>query len=607
MDFNFLSGSTVDNYHNFLFDVFKSGKAYLGFARNKPIWGLQCLCMIDLPKFQTGVDGSIIQSSFTDHIVGVPGGSMERFFDLKNVQMDPAILDLHREVFFCYTEGKADFDFGPDGDEFILIDNNVIASGGDGKLYMNHMNKEWCYVQNLSPKYYEMIKKEVNVDRKYYLLNYMKDTSKAVKISDKFYTDLPFYVFDVKLAFFEVGKESTTKKYISPATNLKKIMSILGETKIIGLSDSCIQDLMNQNPGMWATELDLKRYMLSNDVTFQIEDLDGNILIPNMTYANRMNTESSTNSRIFVEGQMEKFLVFSYHNPNGEEVFLKVNVTSNEVGDLGMWHESLPFRSANPVDDSNPPALDISYLKNPLLSSSMFDVLGLSRIDFDSEVEFVREMKSLSEKNRFISYGFQVTETILHGTESSHVCELKSTAIAGSTVISLKDGQNFVVGDLVTIDGTTYTVMDVNYTLSNNSITLNYPLSRDLLWVPDRILSSKKTNVIARINYAVTKDYDAAIKYGFNSVRVKKNVDGSNLAGSPTDKVYRQLFICYKPKRRDPFTGNIEECSGNVHLEDELFLTDFHRWDVGMVVYLSNKIPVYRRYIEGQELFEIIV
>ena len=149
--------------------------------------------------------------------------------------------------------------------------------------------------------------------------------------------------------------------------------------------------------------------------------------------------------------------------------------------------------------------------------------------------------------------------------------------------------------------------MDVNYTLSNNSITLNYPLSRDLLWVPDRILSSKKTNVIARINYAVTKDYDAAIKYGFNSVRVKKNVDGSNLAGSPTDKVYRQLFICYKPKRRDPFTGNIEECAGDVHREDELFLTDLHRWDVGMVVYLSNKIPVYRRYIEGQELFEIIV
>ena len=67
------------------------------------------------------------------------------------------------------------------------------------------------------------------------------------------------------------------------------------------------------------------------------------------------------------------------------------------------------------------------------------------------------------------------------------------------------------------------------------------------------------------------------------------------------DGLYRQLFVSYKPKDS---TGAI--CSGNYNLP--IYNPTSHTTDIGTLLYVSNKIPVYRRFINmASENFTLIL
>jgi len=100
------------------------------------------------------------------------------------------------------------------------------------------------------------------------------------------------------------------------------------------------------------------------------------------------------------------------------------------------------------------------------------------------------------------------------------------------------------------------------------------------------------------VSYATTSSIDIARNYGFDLVRVGKTLDST----TPTDSTYRQLFLCYLPKDKD---GAALTASTADH--DAIFSTTNHEYDLGTVLYLANKAPVYRKYLGEDETFVIMV
>ncbi len=581
-----------------MFDALSSGDAYLGFARSKPVWGLQAL---------VSVEHNRRNYNFKDLVAGNSNISDARgenkYFDLSSLSDITGYNDFYREVFLAYTDGKDDFDM----DSFTLIPNEEIALGADGKLYLNHINEYFCYIHNLSPKWYELIKNNTDDTRtrKYYILNYYKNETIAIKIMDKVYTEVPYYTFDCNLVFY-INDDLTTRRTINRNGSgpLKKTVNILGETRINGLIESDV-DVISLD---FASKLDFKKMLLEDNTYFELVDLNGNIVIPRMKYANEFNISDSDDDRIFIENGNEKFLLLKYKNDKNEEVFVKTLIGSINYDDVGIWHEALPFESAaNPVDDSNPPALDVTYLKNPMISSSIFDVNGLIKINPNQDVQFVKEMKTLEEKLKFESWGFATEETIMHGKESVHQGILKDTAQAGTKFIFLEDGHTFVLGDYTVIGSVNYIVGAVSYAFGNSYIKLNEELRTTLVWEPTLLIQSRMTNVIARITYAKTINKDLALRYGFTSAMISKQVDGGIGGSSPSSEIYRQLFICYKPKYWDETLGEIKYCYNDIYTKDNLFLSNDHKWDIGTLLYVAPKMPIYRKFLATAETFSILL
>lgn len=129
----------------------------------------------------------------------------------------------------------------------------------------------------------------------------------------------------------------------------------------------------------------------------------------------------------------------------------------------------------------------------------------------------------------------------------------------------------------------------------------NYPgvqgINRDEI-----VLISIAGNPDTTVSYAVTDDVDIARRYSFDLVKVSKMLDNE----TPTDKVYRQLFICYRPYVSDGGTGSVL-ATGTSYVHSDLFIKDTWSYQLGTILYLANKTPVYRKYIDNTEKIEIMV
>lgn len=102
-----------------------------------------------------------------------------------------------------------------------------------------------------------------------------------------------------------------------------------------------------------------------------------------------------------------------------------------------------------------------------------------------------------------------------------------------------------------------------------------------------------------KVEFFVTSDVSFARQYYFDLVRINISLDSS----TPTSEVYRQLFVCYKPYEEDGITL----CTNDTYVHDDLFDESQHQYNLGTLLYIANKVPVWRYYLDGDEEFTILI
>jgi len=577
--YNFLSGSSIDNVTNFLFDNLQSGDCYLGYSRGVPElqWGISAMVFVE--------HSTIADNSSFPICVAKSGDiyTAEKFFDLNSVNLVSGTTDVNRELFIGKVLNT----------DTTFSNVEYLSTDTIGELSLSYVGEDWMVIEGLSKYYYELITPSVSAS--YYIFNYTKNNIYATKILNKSFVNIPYYTTSCNLYMKADGET----EYTLIKSNLQRTINIIGESYVTGMFAP--ETIAASGQDAVFIENTINKTTLLN-ASFILKDTSGNILIENMDF---VDPESGNPSGIYTEinslGNSSKYIAFKYPYVNAELQYIKFMVGTKQNDELAIWNEMLPYNTAIPTSDSNPPGLDVSYLKNPGLSTSIFDVKGLVQI-LPEEVTFVKELFNNTEEATYTNLGFEIEEIELNGPNTEHLGIVKyfTQAGSGATIVQLNDFHTFVVGDIIvdpTVPEITYTVIGVDYSFGSSYIALNRSLVTDL--AKNYVLTSNPSSVTARIKLAKTTDKKKALKYGFVAVLVNKIVDlvGVN---SPTEDIYRQLFICYKPKDS---TGNI--CDSFIHRT--IFNSTDFVYDVGTVMYICNKIPIYRKWANISEEFKIIL
>ena len=130
------------------------------------------------------------------------------------------------------------------------------------------------------------------------------------------------------------------------------------------------------------------------------------------------------------------------------------------------------------------------------------------------------------------------------------------------------------------------------------SIGIPSMLSLDTITVDEDVITGSSIQKM----YAITQDLSLASRENFNLIMVSLMLDKE----TPTRDIYRQLFISWKPKY---YSGNqFNDCTLPDYTNRNTFFDpDEHINNLGTVLYLANKMPIYRGYIDGTEQFKIIL
>jgi hypothetical protein len=579
-----MSGSTIDNYTQFIFDAMLSEDCYLGFSKGTPDmqWGVNTLLLLENESFPANMANTFNSAS----------ASSDLYFDRNS------IIDIAGS-----TEGQQTITIGFVETSDVTFSNvQTVQTIGDLKLM--YMGKNWAIIQGLSKYYYQYL--TPSSSGSYYLFNYNNNTNLPVKILEKSLANSPYYVSNCDMYVQSVSGGA----WSLAASGLQRTINVLGETYITGLPASELQsDESIFNDAVSAEE---HKNILINSYAFSLVDESGSIILNDMKF---VNAEETSSTAIYTEvtslGNSQKYTTFSYSFANNELQYIKMIIGPNQYDEFGIWNEALPYESIIPTSDGNPPALDVSYLKNSLVGSSLFDINGFSKV-VTADVDFVKEVNNGSEQAFYSAAGFTIEQLILNGSPSVHNGIVKSTVSNGDSIINLFDFNGFVVSDQIAIESLTYTVSAVDYTPGSNSITLvnnsdaglNIVISTPIN--TNTVLSSTETDINAIITVAKTKDKDKALRYGFFNVLISKEVDliGAN---SPTENIYRQLFIAYRPKDSSGNYLTADTYNGDLSVYGVNFNQDTWSYDNGLIIYISNKVPIYRKWASTNEQFKIII
>lgn len=602
MAFNYLSGSSIDNITSFLFDALNSGDCYLGFGRgtSKNQWGINTLINISHKE----VNGS---SYFPNVDTAINGDNSvaNKFFDLNSMKYIAAN-DSNRTV---YIEKYANSD--------INFTTPLPLGGNPGNdLKMTYLGKDWALIQGLNPNFYTFMTPSSTAS--YYIFNYQSNKLLPIKINTKLFSNIPYFTTNCKLFMSPNGSGTPVlvKDSIQRTTNILGETYVSGFRDLIDIQESDIDAIFNEG-----VSADDKKTLLLNS-TFTLYDDVGNILIDNLLLddPNPGNTQQIY-SEVTGYSYAQKYLTFKYLYINDDYQYIKFTIGAKQVNELAIWPEALPYTSIVPVADANPPALDVSYLKSAGIHNSIFDVNGLIRINpaTSGEVMFVKELNNNAEIADFTNKGFQIENLILNGEQIKHTGIVKTSVSASTStnIIELQDFHTFVVGDQLFIPfepnifsanppGILYTLIDVDRTSGSSSITLNQNIVLNDTLYADTLLNSEYTNVSSKIVLAKTNDIDKALNNGLYNVMISKTVDLTGV-NSPTEGLYRQLFIAYKPK-----TTLGVQCTADIYNGDNLvtsanFNPTTWTYNNGIILYLSNKIPIYRKWASANEEFKIIL
>ena len=643
MQYNKISGSTIDSQASMLFKEFEDEKCYLAFLRQTESWGNYALVNISLRN-----------NTLISDIISLGTNAIDSFTD-KNVS---GAVASDRRIFIYKTISTIN-DFGGSTSEYTKI---TALDGHDLKL--EYINSNWAVIKGLPINYAEYLNNSAS--EKFYIIRNNGTTyspnpdniAAVAKINVKSVFDNSTYNEAVVMKSVLNGIESVFANQLNLVTN------ILGEINVNGLlspniaiSDDDLTNIYSIN-GTSVTTPATPYFILrkANNQSVKVYDTMYMMKTQDSDGIDTVWHTVGTNA-----GNNEKYLLFKTTNGFSQKFYVKVSIGS-ATNDLAIYHESLPYinntiDSSNNVTDSNPPGLDSTYLKNSEVHESLFDILGLVKIkkntvgtglnDLSSKVSFVREMKNEDEKMKYINnYGFapfpstsnkRIEEiTITTDTPSAHYGNIKKnpesgsgTYLAGSSRLFLYKNP-FVIGDNVTIRyynisslyeawkvQSNLKVVGISYQEDYYYIEFDGVISYDidLSLTPDEeamaaeyaVIVSDSTDVVIKSQYAVCESYLNATKYNMNRVMIDIAIPKtSNTTGgfSLYNDFYRQIAIVHQPKYYN--YANMVQCTDDYY-NGNLYDLVNHKYDIGTVLFLANKTPICRLYITDKEIFKLII
>lgn len=472
MEYNFLSGSTVNYDINLFFDIMSSENCYLGFAKNEHTWGINTLIKINFSPF----------INFSSEVIAKDGNIItDKYFDNNSSKVFSDTIEEGYKRIFIAKLPKVFINTSEENNvnNYIFIPENEI-----GQLYSVFINNEWIEINGLNPLY-----KFKDLDTyQYYVFNYNKSLYTKAKIEETKNKNYNAISIPVKIGY-SLNNEYVPSEILNGIGNLNRTISNNGEIVITGMDP------------IYSLSADKK---LGN---FFILDSNNNII------QDRMKFVESFDDSIY------RIMVFEYPTINGNTIRIKITSGDGVYQRLSIYQESLPFYSAHPIADNNPPSLSISYLTEPNVSKSIFEVLGISRI-LSSEIYFCRQLRSTDNVDMLEQIGFIIEDFIIDADQSIFV------------------------------------------------------------------------------KYIKTQNRELAVKYECDSVMLDKSLPST----LPTEEIYRKLFISYRPKLSDGSTASANNYTGS-----EIFNNDSYEQNIGTLIYIANKVPVYRKYISSSEEFKIII
>jgi hypothetical protein len=612
--FNYLSGTSIDNIKYNLFDAFNLLESYIGFSRsNRFTWGENALVSI---KF--GYYPATAIKTWPDDMVDQGQGATTfegpYFFDLnsRSTLDDPSESnrEQYRQIGIFYTPiTDADYDMR----SARLINNEDIAIN-DGRLYLSYYNENWALIQNLSPLWYNIEPFKSYDQYKFYIVNYNKSVDLSVsplaKIELKTTSNILTYNQECYLQFFNPASQPDTGEslYFTLGNKLEKSVNVLGETTISGLLKDDFIASMNSY-GLKASDF------LNANAYFRLVEADDNTNVLNnkMKFDTIKNVNVNTISSIDifnVDDTSSFILLKSIINDVVREYKVTVGDLFND-NSLAIWHESYATNTARIISDANPPTTPVSLIKYPGVTYSIFDILGMKRIDKATELWYTKIIPSTKYSVYSNIPEITTEEYTLTLSESIyHTGTIIKESTAGSNKVYLNDNHNFVVGDKVSIYTVIYEITDVINAINNSYIVLNAALNQSITG-PDffSLKSILKSNVVVNDILIKTHDVSVAKKYDMDNVMIDVYVPPvtTGLKYSPTEDIYKQVFICLDPTYTLTNIQSIET-SGATLTHEDLFDVTNHTYDIGQLKYVANKIPVLRKTITTEyEHFRIII
>ena len=553
MKYNILSGASPDVNTRLYFDMFLSEKVYLGFARRDPVWGLASLIKVQHRQpWPFGVMASIADQ-------GQPTAD-KKFFDLNSYRLYPETAQSLDAKAVYFGRVRKDNYVDPVAKTFTQARVEFFGEEEVGQVTLDYMSSEWARVQGLDPRWQPS---DFDV-YDYYIFNSNFDCDNASRIEMMKVVEAPALYTRCYIAYTTSSTSVLPTARITDAGVLERRIGLNGELVITGMkADYDLPDAIK-------------------NATFFIVDENGVILMDALAYVETLQDDA------------ERALVFSYNTVAGNASKFKVTTGENYLNRLAIFNESHPVASlAAPVADNNPPSLQMGYVKHPTITKSIFDELGLVKITA-SDVKFVKEMMYTDQAAEMVALGFTIETMNVARDEDHDRGTVRLDVAAGVTNIPLFDDHTFVVGDAFTAGLVTCNIVKIDRRHGSSCIYLDRPTS--VAFTAGTVLTSDNTRTSYDVEYAVTTDPDLAVEFLCDSVMIEKALSST----VPTDEIYRQLFICYRPK--DDVGA---ECSLDTY--SDTFDQAAYMWNFGMLLYISNKVPVYRRYIVGEETFKIVI
>lgn len=626
-----MAGTQIEYEKSLFFDLIRTGEIYMGMARSEPIWGFSTLAKINHPRITTTTD-------WPSKIMGQTGESIptQKFWDINSLRYLPSgdiPSGSPKNVSIAYLLSTAD---ETDIDNFTFLDSSLI-----GNLELEYMNEEWVRIRKLNAEYLDTILNSFSESTyDYYLFNYDQNINSRTIIQSVSTVVLPELSSPIRLMY------STTPSATVPTTafgnnlvgNLNRNINILGEVSMTGLESTFV----TTGKGY------IEDNSLNNAVFF-LTNAEGTIIQDNMNYINVVSTSNETS------------IIFSY--PLVSEAVensgrLKITVSSDPAK-LAIYPEK--FSKGKDATDDVPAPLLLNYLKTGMMHTSMFDILGIVQIEPEraEQITCIADINdslngkyftinaadgSGGQNNYYVWYktGAAESDPGAAGTGLKVTITTNATAAAvasatASIISSANSGLDFstsVNSNVITVKnlniGTVTSAADVDtifvIAIANDisfARRIDTEATRDLLASVPLVaiepieLITISSNPDTTVEFAITNDIVTATSYSFDLVRIIKNLDTT----TPTDKVYRQMFLCYKPKVSDGTLASISS-SGAPSSAPEVYTSDFtdmengsdpifdttnHKYDMGILLYLVNKQPVFREHMTQNETFTILV